>query len=516
MNINPEIVLERLNKTFKIKEFREGQSEVISHVLAGGSGLVIMPTGFGKSLTYQLPATLLKGTTIVLSPLKALMKDQVDKLRGLGVRATFVNSSLDSNERELRQKEIAAGKYEIIYVTPERFLKKEFKECLSEIEIPLLVVDEAHCISQWGQDFRPEYGKVNNIVEFLKKPQVLALTATATDAVKSDIIKILGLDLSLKSVKLFTHSIRRPNLSIRVHDLYGWPSKAEKYIERAYEMSQAGIFSLQQSHKSISDENSKNSIVSESKTNTSAKSIMGTHIIYFSLIQSIYEFSKVLVAKKIPHVMYHGDLNENEKRRILKEFLAAENYLLLATPAFGLGIDKPDVRAVFHAEMPGSIEAYFQEIGRAGRDGKPAHCEFLFDEEDVATQMEFIKWSNPDAAFIRRVAELIERNPLRYKQERAEFIRSEMNFYNRRDFRAETSIQLLESWGVLDGNQILNEATAEQMAAEARDKRFKMQNEKLLQLLRLLKSEECRMQIIHKYFDEPLSEQCGVCDNCIK
>jgi len=243
---------------------------------------------------------------------------------------------------------------------------------------------------------------------------------------------------------------------------------------------------------------------------------MGTHIIYFSLIQSIYEFSKVLTAKKIPHVMYHGDLSENEKRRILKEFLTADNYLLLATPAFGLGIDKPDVRAVFHAEMPGSIEAYFQEIGRAGRDGKRAHCEFLFDEEDVATQMEFIKWSNPDAAFIRRVAELIQRNPLRYQQERTEFIRSEMNFYNRRDFRAETSIQLLESWGVLEGSQIISEATAEQMAAEAREKRFKMQNEKLLQLFRLLKSEECRMQVIHHYFDEPLADKCGICDNCFR
>lgn len=461
-----------LKDQFQLSEFRPLQEEVITHVLAEKSALVLMPTGSGKSLTYQLPSLMLQGTTLVISPLKALMKDQVDKLRELKIKAGYVNSDVSKPEREKRQAQLAKGGYQIFYITPERFRKDEFLAALKDIKIALLVVDEAHCISQWGHDFRPDYAKVGQIRKALGQPTVLALTATATAQVQKDILQIL----QIEPAKTFALPIARPNLAIKVFDIYGLDEKVK--IAREF------------------------------------ISPTGSTVIYFSLIQSLHNFSRELQKHKINHEVYHGNLAEPLKRRAQENFLKGQSRLILATPAFGLGIDKSDVRCVIHAELPGAVESYFQEIGRAGRDGERADCVLLYDQDDVSTQMEFIKWSHPEATFITKVYELIRKNPERVRQEGADFLREQMNFHNKRDFRVETVINLLTSWGVLEGWSIVAELDPLFIDETSRQARFKRQNEKLLSMVQYVNTSECRMQYIYNYFSEINHKPCGLCDNC--
>jgi ATP-dependent DNA helicase RecQ len=464
---------EVLRRVFKLTEFRPLQKEVIDEVLAHHSALVIMPTGAGKSLTYQLPSLLLKNLTLVISPLKALMKDQVDKLRALGVRAQFINSDVDRTQREKRLKDLAEGRYQIFYVTPERFRKPEFVESLKKQKVSLLVVDEAHCISQWGHDFRPDYAKVGELRKLIDEHlPTLALTATATPEVQKEICE----KLEIAENKKFILPITRPHLEIEVADVYGEETKFKKLCE-------------------------------------TVEQTRGTKIAYFSLIKTLHGFSTLLNKKKIDHVIYHGEMPAGKKADAQNRFLSGESDLILATPAFGLGIDKPDVRAVMHLELPGSVEAYFQEIGRAGRDEKPAKCLLLYDQEDVSIQMEFIEWSNPEPDYIRQIAKLIAANFKQYRQEGADFLREKMSFHNRRDYRVETAIGLLDSWGLID-EEVDLAGLEKFMDSNWRTVRKKHQQEKLLKLVNFVNTEDCRQEYIYGYFGEKNLKRCGVCDNC--
>jgi ATP-dependent DNA helicase RecQ len=474
---------ENLKSIFQLSDFRPLQRNIIEHILSlGPSALILMPTGSGKSLTYQLPATVLPGLTLVISPLKALMKDQVDRLFKQGVRASFVNSDVKKEERLRRQEQLRKGKYQIFYVTPERFRKKEFIEIISALPVSLLVVDEAHCISQWGHDFRPEYSRVGEFQKLIAEcPQsrhlvTMALTATATQEVAEDILS----RLNISHENIFRMPIARPNLAVSVVDIYGLENKVLKVADML-------------------------------------KSAKGTTIIYFSLIQTLQIFSSELKKCKIVHECFHGDMAEPQKRHAQDNFLHGRTAVILATPAFGLGIDKSDVRTVIHVEIPGSIEAYFQEIGRAGRDGEPSKCILLYDEDDVSTQMEFIKWSNPEATYIKKIFELIKKNPERVLQEKYDFLREQMNFHNKRDFRVETAVNLLTMWGYVEGWAVADGISTDldQLIDEPnRDLRQKKQNEKLLSLVRWVNSDECRMVGIYNYFSETNVKPCGLCDNC--
>ncbi|OQW49321.1 MAG: hypothetical protein A4S09_12460 [Proteobacteria bacterium SG_bin7] len=474
-------IKEVLAEVFKLASFRGDQEAIILRTLKGQNSLIIMPTGMGKSLCYQLPSRLLSGLTLVVSPLIALMKDQVDQAQKLGLRATFINSSLDRSEREKRYKKLDGGEYELLYVTPERFRKTEFCQALKKNKVRLLAVDEAHCISEWGHDFRPDYTKLKEIRNFLGSPPTQALTATATAEVQVDIVKQLG--LGEEDIKVFAAGIERPNLYLEMDDLYGWDQKLKVFLEWSGR-------------------------------------IAGPKIAYFSLVSSVEKFAQELSKKKINFCIYHGQMSPKDRKRQQEEFLQSKDALILATPAFGLGINKPDIRGVAHLELPGSIESYYQEIGRAGRDGSPANTIMLYDEEDISIQMDFIKWTNPEPNFLWRCYRLIEKNPDKVKSGGLDYLREQLNFYNKRDFRVETAVNLLEHWGFIaredrgKGISVLEEPNGEMLDEKLAQARFKGQNMKLLEVVNLVKSEECRKKIIYKYFGVAAGD-CGNCDNCL-
>jgi ATP-dependent DNA helicase RecQ len=471
---------QKLSEHFGYSEFRGDQEAIILGVMQGRSALVLMPTGMGKSLCYQLPALLLPGLTLVISPLIALMQDQVDQAQKHGLKASFISSTLGKEERERRYQQLAAGEFQLLYVTPERFRKPEFLHAIGTQTVSLLAVDEAHCISQWGHDFRPDYSRVGEFRERLGNPPTLALTATATAAVQKDILS----QLHLEDAPTFSHALERPNLSLNIHDVYGLDEKIR------------GLVGLR--HQ-----------------------ITGPGIVYVSLIQTLYKASQELSKLGFKHLIYHGQLPPEERRRNQRQFLESGNEVILATPAFGLGVHKQDVRWMAHLEVPGSIEAYFQEVGRAGRDGKPSECHLFYDQDDVSIQMDFLKWANPEASFISQVYQLIKNGGPGLQDEGMDYLRRQMNFYNSRDFRVETAVNVLERWGSLAvdpktrlGYRPVEEPSAEMLDEHTQKNRVRVQNEKLLEMVRLATQEEgCRMQTVLEYFDHS-SAPCGICDLC--
>jgi len=479
MKLTPQ---EALSKYFHHARFRGEQEKIINRLLnEQGHCLVLMPTGGGKSICYQLPALLMDGGTIVISPLIALMQDQVEALKRKNIPAEFINSTVSGTQKQERLQQFVEGKIKLLYVTPERFRKPDFIHAIKSAKVSMLAVDEAHCISEWGHDFRPDYSRLAEFRSLLHYPLTIALTATATANVQTDIISKLG--LAKNEITIFHEGIERPNLRLETTDVFD-----EKETLNAI-------------YKVLNNYN-------------------GAGIIYFALIKKLAYYSQILHDKGYKHGIYHGKLDADERKRTLRNFISGKQHLILATNAFGMGVDKPDIRFVIHAEVPSSIESYYQEIGRAGRDGKDSLCMLLYNQEDLYTQMEFIKWANPDANYYSGMYNLLRSNLEAANSMGVEYLREQMSYKNKSDFRVETVLAMLDRYGVTEGSiENKNLILVDELPHELQDENYLKEkllndNKKLLSMVNYFKTETCRRVFISDYFGFPGEQPCGNCDVC--
>ena len=341
------VLFDTLRKVFGFREFRPNQEQIVRAILENRDVFAVMPTGGGKSLCYQLPAVLLPGTCMVISPLISLMKDQVDGARANGIRAAFLNSSLDPEDRDAVMHQLLSNSLDLLYVAPERFTLEAFKKMLSRVNISMAVIDEAHCISEWGHDFRPDYLSLSALVTLFPDLPVAAFTATATHLVQQNILD----KLALRNPLIVRASFDRPNLTYDV--LLKEKVAAQLVILLKKNAGKAGI-------------------------------------IYRTSRKSVDDTSAMLKAKGFRALPYHAGLSDHDRKRNQEAFIRDEVDVIVATIAFGMGIDKSNIRFVIHADLPKSIENYYQETGRAGRDGEAAHCTLLFSPGDISKLRFFI------------------------------------------------------------------------------------------------------------------------------
>ncbi len=481
-------VQQTLQAVFGFDSLRPGQDAVVEAIMAGRDALAIMPTGGGKSLCYQLPALCRPGITVVVSPLIALMKDQVDALQARGIPAAAINSSLGTDEYRQTMAAFRAGELRIVYVAPERFGQEGFMNSLARCNVSLLAIDEAHCLSQWGHDFRPDYLRLGHVRERLGFPQTVALTATATAPVREDILNTLRLNDPATIISGFA----RDNLDFAITHCEGRKAKFERL----------------------------RALIAKWRTG----------IIYCSTRKNVMTvFDELSTGGSTRVVAYHAGMTDEERAFSQEAFISGRADVVVATNAFGMGIDRADVRFVAHFEIPGSIEAYYQEAGRAGRDGELSACELLFNHADLKTQEFFFEGSNPPLALIRSVYNLLrmEADPETHELILPVDALAERLGKDANPMAVGTALSTLIHAGAISrfdvpgrnvkGTRVADPAKSFEMLEinrEGLEEKARRDHLKIESITRYAYAPGCRQKWILDYFGETGSEPCGHCDTC--
>lgn len=473
-------------QVFGHTSFRPGQEEAVNEVLNGRNGvLAVFPTGFGKSLLYQLPSLMSDNLTVVVSPLISLMKDQVDKLQSLGVNAIFINSSVPINDVKVALAEVQSGGVKALYVAPERFNNTQFSQMMQGIPIDIFAIDEAHCISRWGHDFRPSYTELGGVIEKLNPRQIVALTATATTRVQDDICEVLG----LKNAKRFIQSVYRPNLQLAVLHGYGG--------ERNSRMADVVKDFIRDGDK--------------------------TGIVYSATRKNAEEICSDFKRRGVEATVYHAGLADTLRTKVQEEW-AENGGVIIATCAFGMGIDRPDVRFVIHSGLSQSIEDWYQEIGRAGRDGKNSLCLSFWDyDSDYRTQMFLIDLTNPSAKDVEKFWKWIRSEAGKVAKAGDTKVELAMTQKTMGDFSG--CVNVGGCIAVLKNENLVKtlgrgsyevRVDRERVGSSALDKIRADKIEKLDNVVAFYKYKGCKYQYICNYFgdDSLKGKPCGNCDSC--
>ncbi len=470
-----------LKEKFGYDSFLPGQEAILNDIFRRRHVVAIMPTGGGKSLIYQLPASVARGQAVVVSPLISLMKDQVDSLREKGLSAVYVNSTLSAEEKRQAYAEIRSGNVDLIYIAPERIRDRGFMNLLKEQNVTILAVDEAHCISQWGHDFRPDYMQIARLRRELGDPVTIAVTATATRKVREDIAAHLELENWADHIEGFD----RENLFYRVTEIRTRDEKFDLILQGLSQMK-------------------------------------GPAIIYAATRKNTELVADTLRMEGIPVLTYHGGMNDKDRTEAQERFMNGEITTVAATNAFGMGIDKPDIRMVAHFDIPGSLEAYYQEVGRAGRDGEQSLCHLLFSYADVRIQEFFIEESNPEPAEIRTALSI-----LKEKEKRGDLIPDFGKQLGLKSAMSKSAILQIFTKGNYiekdpdgEGYRYTGEKDCEEgieLLIKAACEKRAYDKDRLDKMVQYAYNMGCRRNWILDYFGDSREHgSCRACDNCVQ